>query len=554
MAADQLILWDACSHEDCIGIRVGRFAWCLAHLAEQEPSTFDEVLRGIGAAGEIDARGTQLSVELLKRILEVAPRKDGRPAFSMARFDHAIIPDAAGFGEAIFQGEAGFDGATFLGSAGFGGATFQRSAWFNGATFQQGAWFNEVTFQRDAWFEEATFWREAEFFESIFQGVAEFSKVTVQGVARFHQAVFRGEARYRQATFCREARFDDAAFERARQIGPMLARQVVFDDAVFSERVQIDVAAAALCARRAKFPAGVQFRLRWASVVLDDADLAAPTILAGHPYPFPQLNEQDAARRWERLPPGPRTQRWRPRLLSLHRADVAGLRVANVDLRPCRFSGTHNLDRLRIEGEPLFARTHGWWRARRKTLAQEQQWRANRFGHWRPGGWYPPACQPPTSPKIEPPAALTPVQLAALYRELRKGLEDSKNEPGAANFYYGEMEMRRLDQRSPWAERMILWLYWLVAGYGLRGLRALASLVAVVVGLAALLHVVGYAARPSPPSFWGSLLYAASSTLSIVDEQVRLTAWGKLLRITLRLAGPILLGLMLLSIRNRVKR
>jgi Pentapeptide repeats (9 copies) len=144
MASDQLILWDACSHEGCIGVRVGRFAWCLAHLAEQEPSTFDEVVRGIGAEGAIDARGVRLSVELLMRVLDVVPRKDGRPSFRMARFDHAIIPDAAGFGRAIFEGEVGFGWATFLGSAGFGGATFQCSAWFNGVTFQQGAWFTGV--------------------------------------------------------------------------------------------------------------------------------------------------------------------------------------------------------------------------------------------------------------------------------------------------------------------------------------------------------------------------------------------------------------------------
>jgi hypothetical protein len=149
---------------------------------------------------------------------------------------------------------------------------------------------------------------------------------------------------------------------------------------------------------------------------------------------------------------------------------------------------------------------------------------------------------------------LTSDRLAVLYRALRKAQEDSKNEPGAADFYYGEMEMRRLDRQTPWAERVILWLYWLVAGYGLRGLRALASLAVVIVGLAALLHIVGYTTRPSPASLWGSLLYAASSTLSIGDEQVRLTGWGKLLRITLRLAGPILLGLTLLSVRNRVKR
>ena len=149
---------------------------------------------------------------------------------------------------------------------------------------------------------------------------------------------------------------------------------------------------------------------------------------------------------------------------------------------------------------------------------------------------------------------MEPHQIAPIYRSLRKGQEDNKDEPGAADFYYGEMEMRRLNSRKPWPERVVLWLYWLVSGYGLRGLRALASLTVVVIGLAALLHLIGYAVRPSPPSLWGSLLYAASSTLSIGDDQVILTGWGKLLRITLRVAGPVLLGLALLSVRNRVKR
>jgi hypothetical protein len=38
---------------------------------------------------------------------------------------------------------------------------------------------------------------------------------------------------------------------------------------------------------------------------------------------------------------------------------------------------------------------------------------------------------------------LDPGQIAGLYRALRKGREDAKNEPGAADFYYGEMEMCR---------------------------------------------------------------------------------------------------------------
>ena len=44
------------------------------------------------------------------------------------------------------------------------------------------------------------------------------------------------------------------------------------------------------------------------------------------------------------------------------------------------------------------------------------------------------------------PEALSPGAVAVLYRALRKSREDAKDEPGAADFYYGEMEMRRHDR------------------------------------------------------------------------------------------------------------
>jgi hypothetical protein len=59
--------------------------------------------------------------------------------------------------------------------------------------------------------------------------------------------------------------------------------------------------------------------------------------------------------------PGPRERGWQAWLLSVTRADVAGLRLGNVDLRACRFAGVHNLDRLHIEGAPLLAQVPGWW-------------------------------------------------------------------------------------------------------------------------------------------------------------------------------------------------
>ena len=150
-----------------------------------------------------------------------------------------------------------------------------------------------------------------------------------------------------------------------------------------------------------------------------------------------------------------------------------------------------------------------------------------------------------------------PDRLAVLYRALRKAQEDGKNELGAADFYYGEMEMRRRDRHTPWAERVVVWLYWLVAGYGLRGLRALAWLVAVVVGIAALLQAIGF--NGGDPSFRDAAIYAAQSTLSMTSSNTALTEHvspaGEVLRIVLRLVGPLLLGLAgVVAVRNRAKR
>ena len=159
---------------------------------------------------------------------------------------------------------------------------------------------------------------------------------------------------------------------------------------------------------------------------------------------------------------------------------------------------------------------------------------------------------------------LDPGQIAGPYRALRKGREDSKDEPGAADFYYGEMEMRRRarpggngqsgEAARGRVERAILTAYWLMSGYGLRAWRAVAWLAAVTALLAVAFHLVGFAVPPRPVSYWTSLLYAFRATLSLTGDQVTLTAWGHLLQAVLRLTGPVLLGLALLALRGRVKR
>ena len=222
---------------------------------------------------------------------------------------------------------------------------------------------------------------------------------------------------------------------------------------------------------------------------------------------------------------------------------------------------------------------------RRRVIAEELQWRA---AHTR------------RRDKTTDREFLPAVEIAGIYRDLRKGLEDAKNEPGAADFYYGEMEMRRLAGRKPteagrkptdaasknpgpsWAERILLYGYWAVSGYGLRASRALLTLVAVVVGAAMLYTMPAFATVTPPPAqirmidptsgvvtytpptertapgFWTALEYSARESISLLQARgmpaIDTTGVGTLLDFLLRLAGPVLLAFAILALRARTKR
>jgi hypothetical protein len=178
-----------------------------------------------------------------------------------------------------------------------------------------------------------------------------------------------------------------------------------------------------------------------------------------------------------------------------------------------------------------------------------------------------------------------PGELAGIYRRLRKGREDAKNEPGAGDFYYGECEMRRHAPTTPWAERLVLRLYWLTCGYALRASRALCLLLVVLAAATALLATVGFpppapppatvmitgsppiqqlhiqppapatvtASRSLPARLGSAALIALEGAVFRTPDQ-QLTYRGRLVQTAVRLVGPLLLGLALLSIRGRVKR
>jgi uncharacterized protein YjbI with pentapeptide repeats len=506
-----------------------------------------------------------------------------------AEFRRATFSGVTEFRRTTFTGDAEFSAAAFSGITEFRRTTFTGEASFSAATFSRRAGFRDVTFSRRAGFRWTTFTGEASFRDAIFVGDANFGGATFSGNAGFGGATFSGGAGFGEVSFRHRAAFHGARFERARQFGPVLAyRGLDLDGTEFTQAVQIEVSTTGFCCRGARFPVGVQFRLRWARVVLDDADFPEPSILTGIPHLSSErlaAQEQQIAKAWQRLLAGEISER--PQLLSLRRANVARLTLDNVTLADCRFAAAHNLDTMRLEADASFTLAPSplgrlSWEGR-QVIAEERDWRADRSHRW---GW----TAPPWPDWLgERPDVLEPGQIADLYRALRKGREEIKNEPGAADFYYGEMEMRRFAHPTTGstigtpsrgrAERGLLTAYWLASGYGLRASRALATLLLVLTLATVGFAVVGFAPsmttayqqvavpgggtryepqpiRGAPPGWAEAATYSVQSTTSLLRAPATepLTESGRVIEIVLRLLGPLLLGLALLALRGRVKR
>lgn len=281
--------------------------------------------------------------------------------------------------------------------------------------------------------------------------------------------------------------------------------------------------------------------------------------------------------------------------------DAAHLVLMDTDLSDCLFSGAFHLDQFRLEGRCTFApaptglhRRHLIWPyrwTRRRTLAEEHHWRAQTAGQpalapgqtpsprdWRTGPHHP-------DPDLTP----DPEDVATLYRQLRKAFEDGKNEPGASDFYYGEMEMRRHDRTdTPPGERALLRGYWLLSGYGLRASRALGWLVAAVAATIVLMMGLGLPDSSPQQVATGAVPAGGRKVTLVVDKEdprltlpvadrftvdrfdksmqvvlnsvafrtsgQDLTTWGTYTEMVSRFTEPALLALAVLAMRSRIKR
>jgi hypothetical protein len=398
-----------------------------------------------------------------------------------------------------------------------------------------------------------------------FLGDADFGQSRVKGHFDARGAVFESRADFGSAWFCDSASFTGARFEGVvslrgcgvdgnldlqgsrfavtHGIGPLLVKGTVeMQGATFEHAVDIEVATVQLNLERTRFEGRANLFLRYAVVYAENVTFAEPSLIA---YSTTRAVADDvlAERVRERG-----AYDARPRIETLRRADVGKLSLSNVNVAPCRFFGAHNVDQLRIDANSTFAVTPWPW-TRRRALAEEFDWHRDHGSHHRLAHSVP--AEPMGNVLLE---RLEADQVASIYRDLRRGQEARRDEPGAADFYYGEMEMRRRSADAP-GERELLTLYWLTSGYGLRATRALAALLLTVAVFTVAFRYVGF---DPDPSWTRAVLFSAESTSSLfrvpATPGVELTQVGEALQIPLRLLGPLFFALMLLSIRGRVKR
>jgi hypothetical protein len=311
----------------------------------------------------------------------------------------------------------------------------------------------------------------------------------------------------------------DGIVARAGHIGPMtVAGSCDLTEAHFKSRVQLEIESTVLVLSGAIFEAGGRLDASKATVSLDRLVSRDRLTVVGH---------QDAS------------------IVSVHNADVGALTLLSIGLADCLFWGSANLDEIIIESLASMREPPGWWRTRRRCVADEFVWR-----HFHATSWYEMKSLPAGTDAT---GSVTASQTAAVYRALRKSFEARLDQPGAADFYYGEMEMRRRDKRTPSWERVVLAAYWLVSGYGLRALRSLALLIAALVGGSLLMAAYGIA-DPHVRTIGSGFIVALENSIPGGRGETALTSSGRIISLVLKVVVPVLAALAVLAIRNRVKR
>ncbi len=556
-------------------------AFCLMHSRDpnKDNQAFQVEMEDILRKAEI-ADG----VADFRAFVFIEARYLGRTFKPSCIFSGAMFTQEADFRGATFARDAHFHGTRFTQIANFRGVTFTQFAHFSEATFTQTAQFrvaafaldanfSRATFTRDAHFAKATFTRDAHFDEAALAQDASFGEATFTGDAHFGQATFAEDADFRGARFMRDAHFRHATFaQHADFREATFAQDVYFREVIFTEDANFSGATLSQAAdfRDAKFRDILRFR---------------KTRFRGDPGLMPAKDDG-------RLP-GPvftRTKFDKPQNVEfyqtylgqalLHNCDVSNLNFSDVTWRLRRGSR-----KLMIFDEHIeVGADHSGAGIQKQS---DYRWDVTE------------GLRPPQGDPNERNYSL----VAEIYQQLNKNYDERRDYLAAGDFYYGEMEMKRLagPQRIPafrwWHQNfgLVAW-YKYASAYGESYIRPVVALL-IVLAIFTLLFpwagldrneksaspITAVAGKPTPPAPPSELSYQHFSdfvqtyhgakwvapaaffgnsfmtSLSMFPFQRELKyepsyPWGETLARLELLLTSTLIGLFLLAVRRQFKR
>lgn len=439
---------------------------------------------------------------------------------------------------------------TILTPIDFRGSEFIEGCWLK-AKFAGGVDFSNCRFRGRAWFDGTVFPRETYFTYAQFDEDASFSGVVAKD-ARFDLAVFSSSVRF-GSDVRSEVWFDRTTFKSWVSVSVRTGTRVRFDGANLSTVIL------------GSFAGGEHRPIPDPGASSDELS-TSPPLVTFHGTNFTGTadvrtrGDVDISLAQVVLRNSLSLASWsgRMRLVSLRSAALEAPLVIGdgVDLGGCRLSHATGLERLRIAAaDPMWRIYRG-----RQVVADELE-AVRHVGS---------VALPPVPRDVEgegiSPLKVTAKTVELVYRQLRTALESTKAFSAAADFFYGEMEMRRLAARRISAERALLALYKLTCGYGVRASRALVTYVAVLLltGLALRYRTSWFVADPpkvtaSPglnlSDYWDCVAIAARNSVTFFGGSSEgWTAAGVALMFVVRLIGPAAFAFMLLALRSRVQR
>lgn len=484
--------------------------------------------------------------------------------FHSTQFFAARFGEEAGFGGTRFAIGAHFHNARFGPRPNFAEARFADSVDFGGAFFGEKSQMMKIHFAAPPSFLGASFGPRARLTDwsvegdlnmrsTHFLGAASLQGAEVTGNLILAYANFEGTVDISGVHVSESAYLGDLAINGADRFGPLhVDGKLDLRGAIVRSACAFVLSASEIDLTDVRFGAPARISVGSGDVVMERAESEARLVLT-----TPQ-------------PIGVKTAR--PRLVSVRGADLDEVVLSGFDVRALRFAGAEGIDGLRIESDSSFEHSPRGRRTHREVIAEEHAMRAARSED----GWEAPTTRDGAIGHAPP---VGPAELARIYRGLRKAREDMRDAPGAADFYYGEMEMRRLEAREelrhwrgvgPWAlhagSYLLLELYRLCGGYGVRPSRPLllftilTVLAALWVDAGGLIHhlvtVAGVALPKTVAADFGQcLVFVLRSALLLpTSTEVRAGTGAEWIQIAARVLGPLLVGLFAFGMRARVHR